>query len=57
MTVTALKPGSRAAKRKASPRQRLGGRPVLLAVGAVLVTVFAIKEYPALHREIKIWMM
>jgi hypothetical protein len=32
-------------------------RKVLLAVGAAGLTAFAVREYPAVRREVRIWLM
>jgi hypothetical protein len=38
-------------------RRRSPARAVLLGLGVALLAVAAVKEVPALQRELKIWMM
>lgn len=40
-----------------SGRKRVVIRSILAGVGAVCVTAFAVREYPAIRREVKIWLM
>ncbi len=43
--------------RDAQPVRRGLLRKVLLGAGLAAFAVFAVREYPALRREVKIWLM